>query len=93
MNDRLTEYRKLRIFGMSVIDFVLTFIFVFILHTISWFYIVSARKQTISIYFLSFLILFIVMIVIGIVAHLAFGVKTVMLAYMGLNSMPDISLQ
>ncbi len=89
MNDILNEYRRFRILGMSVIDFVLTFIFVFIIHSIMWFYVVSARNKTTSIYILSFLVVFIIMIFISIIMHMIFGVKTVLLAYLGLNTMPD----
>lgn len=93
MNDLLTEYRKFRILGMSAIDFLLTFIFVFIIHSIIWFYVVSVNHKTLWVYILSFFLLFIIMIFIGIIAHMIFGVRTVMLAYLGLDTMPNISTQ
>jgi hypothetical protein len=88
--DALKEYRRLRFLGMSVFDLVLTLIGTHIIHTISWMYLVSEKNKTIMIYIFSFMVLFIIMITIGIVMHMIFGVKTVMLAYLGLNAMPEI---
>jgi hypothetical protein len=88
--DALKEYRRLRFLGMSVFDLVLTLIGTHIIHTISWMYLVSEKNKTIIIYIFSFMVLFIIMITIGIVMHMIFGVKTVMLAYLGLNAMPEI---
>jgi|LakMenE18May11ns_1017448.scaffolds.fasta_scaffold8971291_1 hypothetical protein len=88
--DALKEYRRLRFLGMSVFDLVLTLIGTHIIHTVSWMYLVSEKNKTIMIYIFSFMVLFIIMITIGIVMHMIFGVKTVMLAYLGLNAMPEI---
>ena len=88
--DALKEYRRLRFLGMSVFDLVLTLIGTHIIHTVSWMYLVSEKNKTIIIYIFSFMVLFIIMITIGIVMHMIFGVKTVMLAYLGLNAMPEI---
>jgi hypothetical protein len=88
--DALKEYRRLRFLGMSVFDLVLTLIGTYIIHTVSWMYLVSEKNKTIIIYIFSFMVLFIIMITIGIVMHMIFGVKTVMLAYLGLNAMPEI---
>jgi uncharacterized membrane protein len=88
--DTLKEYRRLRFLGMSVFDFVLTLIGTHIIHTISWLYLVSDKNKTFIIYIFSFMVLFALMIMIGVVMHLIFGVKTVMLAYLGLNAMPEI---
>ena len=92
MNDSLSEYRRLRFLGIAVFDSTLTIILVFIIHTLSWFYIVSAKNKTPLMYIFSFIILFMITILISIIAHMMFGIKTALLSYLGLSRVPDILL-
>ena len=63
--------RDYRIFGLAVIDYVVTFIFVLILHSYMWFYadISSKTKRTYLQYFASLIYIFIAILGLATILH------------------------
>ena len=79
--------RDYRIFGLAVIDYVITFIFALILHSYMWFYanISNKTKRTYLQYFISLIYIFIAMLGLATILHFFFGIKSVFSGYLGFN--------
>lgn len=75
-----------RIIGLSIVDYILTFIGVLILHSYMWFKAdVDKNKRTSTQYILSFAFIFITMLGVGTILHYFFGVKSAFSRFLGLN--------
>jgi hypothetical protein len=81
----MKSIRDYRIFGLSIIDYILTFFGVLILHSYMWYYANVKNKRTTIQYIISFIYIFIAMLGIGTILHYFFGIKSVFSRYLGLN--------
>jgi len=79
--------RGYRILGLAIIDYVVTFVFVLILHSYMWHYanISSKTKRTYLQYFISFIYIFIAILGLATILHFFFGIKSVFSSYLGFN--------
>jgi hypothetical protein len=79
--------RDYRILGLSIIDYVVTFIVVLILHSYMWFYanISNKTKRTYLQYFISLIYIFIAILGLATILHFFFGIKSVFSSYLGFN--------
>jgi uncharacterized membrane protein AbrB (regulator of aidB expression) len=79
--------RDYRILGLAVIDYVVTFFFVLILHSYMWFYanISKNTKRTYIQYFVSLIYIFIAILGLATILHFFFGIKSVFSRYLGFN--------
>jgi hypothetical protein len=79
--------RDHRILGLAIIDYVVTFVFVLILHSYMWYYadISSKTKRTYLQYFISFIYIFIAILGLATILHFFFGIKSVFSRYLGFN--------
>lgn len=79
--------RDYRILGLSIIDYIVTLIFVLILHSYMWFYanISSKTKRTYLQYFASLIYIFISILGLATILHFFFGIKSVFSSYLGFN--------
>ena len=78
---------------MAIFDFVVTFIFVFILHFYMWqnSNIQDKKKRTYIQYILSLLLLYVTFIGIGVMLHYIMGIKSGLSFYLGFNDKPDVN--
>jgi hypothetical protein len=74
-----------RILGLSIVDYILTFIGVIILHSYMWFRADVKNKRTFTQYILSFTFIFITMLGLGTILHYFFNVKSAFSRILGLN--------
>ena len=79
--------RDYRIIGLAIIDYVITFVFVLVLHSYMWYYakISSTTKRTYLQYFASLLYIYIAFLGLATVLHFFFGIKSVFSRYLGFN--------
>ena len=79
--------RDYRILGLAVIDYIVTLVFVLILHSYMWFYanISKNTKRTYLQYFVSLIYIFIAILGLATILHFFFGVKSVFSSYIGFN--------
>lgn len=79
--------RDYRLLGLAVIDYVITFIFVLILHSYMWFNadISNKTKRTYLQYFISLIFIYIAVLGLATILHFFFGVKSVFSRYIGFN--------
>jgi|UniRef100_A0A6C0ETJ7 hypothetical protein len=79
--------RDYRILNLAVIDYVVTFVFVLILHSYMWFYadISNKTKRTYLQYIISLLYIFISILGLATILHFFFGIKSVFSKYLGFN--------
>lgn len=82
----MKNIRDYRIYGLSIIDYIFTFIGVFILHSYMWYYAkVNKNNRTNIQYLISFIYIFITMLGLGTILHYFFGIKSVFSRYLGFN--------
>ena len=76
-----------RILGLSIVDYILTFIGVIILHSYMWFNanVADKSKRTYFQYYFSFIFIFIAMLGLGTILHYFFGIKSKFSSYIGFN--------
>jgi hypothetical protein len=81
------DLRSFRILGLAVIDYIITFIAVLILHTYMWFNanISKTTKRTYIQYFSSLLFIFIAILGIATILHYFFNIRSVFSKYLGFN--------
>jgi len=79
--------RDYRILNLAVIDYIVTFVFVLILHSYMWFYadISNKTKRTYLQYIISLLYIFISILGLATILHFFFGIKSVFSKYLGFN--------
>lgn len=79
--------RDYRILGLAVIDYIVTLVFVLILHSYMWFYanISKNTKRTYLQYFVSLIYIFIAILGLATILHFFFGIKSVFSSYLGFN--------
>ena len=79
--------RDYRLLGLAVIDYVVTLIFVLILHSYMWFYadISKNTKRTYLQYFASLIYIYIAILGLATILHFFFSVKSVFSSYLGFN--------
>lgn len=77
--------RKYRIIGLSIVDYIATFIVVLILHSYMWFNANVKQKRTYLQYFVSLFYLFIASLGLATILHYFFGIKSVFSKYLGFN--------
>ena len=79
--------RDYRILGLAIIDYVVTFVFVLILHSYMWFYadISHNTKRTYTQYIISLIYIFISILGLATILHFFFGIKSVFSKYLGFN--------
>jgi hypothetical protein len=78
--------RSYRIFNLAIIDYVVTFFFVIILHSYMWHYAkVDKTKRTYFQYFFSLFYIFIGMLALATILHYFFNIKSVFSKYLGFN--------
>ena len=82
----MKNIRDYRIFGLSIIDYIFTFIGVLLLHSYMWYYAkVNKNNRTNIQYLISFIYIFIAMLGLGTIMHYFFGIKSVFSRYLGFN--------
>lgn len=81
------DLRSFRFYGLAIIDYVITFIVVLILHSYMWFYanVSNKSKRTYFQYFISLIYIFIAMLGLATILHFFFGIKSVFSSYLGFN--------
>lgn len=81
------DLRSFRILGLAVIDYIITFIIVLILHSYMWFNanISNTTKRTYIQYFGSLLYIFIAILGIATILHYFFGIRSIFSKYLGFN--------
>ena len=87
----MTELRKTRIYGLTVVDLIPTFIGAFITHLLLWSYPLNMKekeKRTSLQYITSLILMFITFIGLGVIAHRIFNIQSTLSAYLGFNDMP-----
>jgi len=79
--------RSYRIFNLAIIDYVVTFFCVFILHSYMWYYADVADKshRTYFQYFFSLFYIFIGMLALATILHYFFNIKSMFSSYLGFN--------
>jgi len=79
--------RSYRIFNLSIIDYVVTLFFVFILHSYMWYYADVADKshRTYFQYFFSLFYIFIGILALATILHYFFNIKSRFSSYLGFN--------
>ena len=89
--DTLTEWRKFRIFKLTMVDFIGTFFIAIAIHALLWSYPLDMKnkdKRTITQYIISLLFIFVMLLGLGTIFHRIFGVKSALSGYLGFNDMP-----
>ena len=83
--------RKYKIFNMAIFDYVMTFIFIFILHLYMWLHPLDdiKNKRNIWQYLISLLLFFISAIGLAVIIHYFFGIKSPLSGYLGFNLQPN----
>ena len=79
--------RSFRIFGLAVIDYVMTFIGVFLLHFYMWNYanVKFKENRTNFQYYFSLFYIFIASLGIATILHYFFNIKSTFSKYLGFN--------
>lgn len=88
------ELRKIRIFNLTVIDLVPTFIAAFIVHLVLWLYPLEMKdkeKRSVLQYMVSLALIFTMFLGLGVIFHRIFGIKSALSGYLGFNDMPIIN--
>jgi hypothetical protein len=75
-----------RILGLSIVDYIFTFIGVIILHSYMWYKAdIKNKQRTYAQYIISFLFIFVTMLGVGTIMHYFFNVKSAFSRYLGFN--------
>jgi NhaP-type Na+/H+ or K+/H+ antiporter len=81
----LSDLRKPRIFGFTLIDLIPTIIFAIILHRYMWIYpIHDIKDRSITQYILSLLLIIITFIGLGFIFHWIFSIDSKLSFYLGI---------
>jgi hypothetical protein len=86
----VAQLRQSRIFNMTILDIILTFIVAFIIHLIMWLYPLDMNasikaQRTYLQYAISFAFIFITFVGFGVITHRIFGINSALSAYLGFN--------
>ena len=84
----IDKLRSVKIFNMAVFDFVMVFVFVFIIHQYLWFHPIEQikNKRNLFQYTALLIILMITGVGIGIITHWIFRIKSGLSGHLGLNN-------
>jgi hypothetical protein len=90
----MEDLRKYRFMNLTLIDLVPTLIIGLIIHSYLWLYplelnIEEQSKRTFVQYFISFALIQITLIGLGLILHRSFGIKSGLSAHLGLNGLPN----
>lgn len=91
MTTLMQKLRGPKLFNITLVDFVGTFIIAFIVHLLLWIYPLDMKdkdKRTPIQYIISLTFIFIMFLSLGIIFHRIFGIKSALSAYLGFNDMP-----
>ena len=89
-----SDMRKYKLFNMAIIDFVITFIAVFLIHYYIWthpIHMKNTTERTTLQYISSLLLLFITAVGLGVLLHYFLGIKSGLSGHLGFNDIPDIN--
>lgn len=87
----IMELRKPKILNMALFDLVATFIGAFIIHLLLWLYPLKMKdknKRNYLQYLSSLILIFVMFLGLGVIAHRIFGIESALSAYLGFNDMP-----